>query len=316
MSASKPNWYSGNANRPYPLDDSATQVGDDGEPIPHSILVDAQIRFPSALGVRAALRGLTITEKLATAIVGAVAADGSWLSAIGAITVNKPLTAGRPYPIQPLADGVAGWVVFGNLTNTQYYGKFSTPEQALLLAGSARNVKAAGVTSLAKLGDTALSGLVALAAGDDFEIVKECREIPGTLPVVGCSDMATMARDVIVFRLKNTREQDSERNVFQVYAGPCAGRPESGTCGDPQPIEFIGPVGPDCCGAITLDIRGGVTVTPFAAPYAGIVLDFPIGLSDACIREKHLPTEDGVLPNEYENACSDYSEVIDLDDFE
>src|SRR5690606_38579741 len=138
-----------------------------------------------------------------------------------------------------------------------YQGRFSSPEQSLILAGLALAYEPPSIPYVGKLGLAAqLSGLVRLAGGNDIEIVRECREIPAypAGPALSCDELVTARREVIVFRLAD--KQTSGRNVLDHYRGPCSNRPESRNCGDPEPIEFIGAVAPDCCGNITIDLLG------------------------------------------------------------
>lgn len=100
-----------------------------------------------------------------------------------------------------------------------------------------------------------MTGLVTLKEGPDIEIVKECWEIPVRAAYENCEDLNTQSREVIVIRLKNSLGDDS-RNVFDIYKGPCGGRPETRSCGNPEPLEFISGVAPDCCGRITIELRG------------------------------------------------------------
>jgi hypothetical protein len=116
----------------------------------------------------------------------------------------------------------------------------------------------------------------------------------------------------------------SRTNVFEAYCGPCAGRPESHTCGDPQPIEQLGGVTPDCCGNISLVFQGCATIsdTNLAieidpetslsigdSPCQGVIIDCNLGLSDACLTPDRLPDEDGRLPNEYDDLCESLSSI-------
>jgi hypothetical protein len=163
-------------------------------------------------------------------------------------------------------------------------------------------------------------------------------------PLIGYNDsgllssnyvFSTVRTSTIIVRLKESTlgsgsalvpaSTGSQRNnVFETYAGPCAGRPESYTCGDPQPIENIGGVIPDCCGNITMVFRGCATLSNADLAYeldpetslsigerltSGVVIDCNLGLSDACLTPDRLPDEDGVLPNEYDDLCESLSSI-------
>lgn len=307
-------WYNANSSRSYPIDDIATSVDDAGLQVPNHIVTDLNLRFPSTAGKFAFFSALTSTPgAVSVVILGAATLDSTTLTPLAAVSLVKPIVHGQQYALESLYPGVGGWIVFGSGTDDYTYsGRFSTPRQSVINARAARSyvvppVKNIGKQSLA----TSLTGLVQLKGSGDIEIVGETREIP----ISGTSSdpedsAATVTRDVIVIRLRDNTTAGTGRNVFDVYSGPCGGRPESRTCDDPQPIEFISTVGPDCCGNITLEFRGCAGVAEVVGGGSGVVIDCNLGMADACVRQDHLPTADGTLPNEYENLCSDYSDIV------
>lgn len=316
MAARNQAWYDANANRAYPLDDGASLLTDAGELMPDHILTDLQVRFPRSAAQCAFIGSVTVTANITTiTILGAPspavptedpAFDTEYVP-LAAVTVVRPIV-GRHYPLEALYPGVGGWVVFGPGVKEPFTGRFNDVTQSAIIPSAARSYQDLPIADAGLFGTAnPLTGLITLSGGTDIEVVAECRTTPVAMPGAACGEGDS--RTVIVFRLKNT-DLDRSRNVFDIYRGPCSGRPESQTCGDPQPIEFINTVGPDCCGRLILEFTGCARITPIAAPYAGIVVDCSLGLADVCLTPNRLPDADGFLPNDYTDLCSDYSEIL------
>lgn len=270
MSYRQPNWYALNATRPYPLDDSATGTTDDGDAIKGGILVDCHLRFPRTLGRYVFLGGLTVTDRLVTAVFLAAESQTttSGFVPLAAVNLVKPLVEGRHYPVQALVAGVGGFVVFGDVTESRSF-RFATPQQSLLLPRCARAYDPLPIPTLRKLGrDVGLSNLVTLKQGTDIEIVKEEVDIEG----VGL-------RDAIVIRLK---DNITGTNVLSRYLGPCDSRPESRNCARPG-IETINDAAPDCDGNLNIVFEELID-GPFES-CGGTTLDASVGLDEACVRE-------------------------------
>lgn len=302
------NWYNLQSTRAYPIDGTATGVDDAGLRLPTDVLVDCHLMFPATLGKYAFVTSITVTARLITLTFAAtddeilpsgddelVTDPPATFQPLAAVTVQKPITEGRHYDITPLADGVGGWVVLGPGHGKPSAHRCSTPSQSILLPRAARSYQPLPVTGIRKQHvSTALTGVVQLLPGTDIEILKESRTIEGVV------------RDVIVFRLKET----PEKNVYDIYRGPCATRPESNTC-DRTPIRRLNTAVPDCNGNIQLNFLR-VRAAPYAAQVGGLTLSTSLSVQDTCSRQKRLPNSIGVLPNEYNGSCSgsSYSESI------
>lgn len=296
------NFYNLNSTRAYPLDDRATRTGDADERLPNDIIVDINLRFPSVAGQYAYLSSVAVTERLVTATFLAcpsVDAPPDSFVPLAAVTVLKPLLPGRHYALDALYPGVGGWIVFGDSDET-FKARFSTPQQGLLLPRCARPYPKLPIESIRKLGvGTGLTGIVALRGTGDIEVVADDRRIDGLM------------RKVVVVRLNSF---NSTRNVFDLYKGPCGARPESENC-DKKGVEFINTVGPDCNGNLQILFTGDTEVTPYDGSSEGLILDHPIGLTDACTRDDRLPDRNGRLPNEYDDNCtSEFEGQYDDDD--
>jgi len=296
MAVRNNHWYNANETRSYPLDESSTLRSDQGDLLPSDIITDINLRYPGIYGDYPFLASVGITENLVSLTIQAATAPtgGPGLNPLAVFSLAKDdLVEGRPYALEGQVDGAGGWIVFGSGIQEPFTGRFSGPAQALLAPRAARAYSTLPLTSLAKLGNQqALTGVVQLLAEDPLQIVRESREIDG------------VERDVIVLRLYqagNVTVDGREVNVFQALGGPCVGRPESQTCGDPTPIEFINTVGPDCDGNLTLVFQGCAEIAKIIDE-CGIVIDCDQGLTEACV-PKRLPGADGTLPNEYPDLC-------------
>jgi len=293
------NWYTRNEGTPYPVDESASNVDDAGKYLPSDILADLSIRYPRDLGPYPFLAAVSVTANLVTLVFEV--ADNPVMptrfTPLCVVTVPQPVPIHSHVAVQAQVDGVGGWIVFGQgaLDQVGYRGRFSSPQQSLLTPRSCRGYAKLPVTGVRTLGLAAdLTDIVQLSADSPLEIVKEAREIDNVL------------RDVIVVRLVTNDQAASSStattgtlsntSTFADFAGPCSGRPESATCGDPQPIQSVNTVGPDCTGMITLDFRG-CSILSQIAEACGIAIDCNLGLSAAC-PPKYLPNEDGLLPFE------------------
>ncbi len=307
-------WYNLNAATPYPLADSASGEGDDGAPLPSHVLVDLHLRYPSSYGCFPFVGAVTVTGAVVAVVIevaGSMTEPYDMMPLAVLSLASAGLQPGRQYALQPQADGVAGWLAFGR--GALEFGRddvdplrlrFSTPGQSLLAPRAARGYRALPVTGLGSYTASALlTGIVSLQAEPPLEVVKESRVVGG------------VTREVVVVRL--VREgagggfevSDQERavdglarrtDVLERFIGPCGGRPESGNCGDPQPVEFINSVGPDCDGVLTLDFRGCASAEHVSDP-CGILLNCNYGLDLVC-PPPFVPDESGRLPSEYTPA--------------
>lgn len=299
-------FYDVNETISYPIDDTATSIDDEGQRIPSSIVVDLQIRYPNIYGDFPFISAITVSKKIVTLVVQVATAieEPYDLIAVAVVTITKPITESRQYALQALVPGVGGWIVFGSgvQEDTLIVRKMSTPSQGLLTPKIARPYKPLPVESVTKLYNaTELTGVVSLRASPPLELIKTVRTIDGII------------RDVLVFRLSdNATDRSFEKSdqeieltagqsipsVFQNFAGPCGARPESRSCGDPQPFELINSVAPDCDGVITIDIRGCALVAHLEDPCA-IVIECNRSLSSLC-PDAFVPDSTGRLPVEHD----------------
>lgn len=290
MAIRNPAWYNASESRDYPVDDTATCMPDVGERLPQDIVADLRLRWPNDLGKYAFISAVTVTEGAVTVAFQVATtmdnADGSFVPLAAISLPRSGLEVRRHYALQAQYPGVAGYIVFGNGINRPYRGKFSAPNQSLLTPRAARAYEQFPIPSMRKLyQQTGLTGLVLLKGNEPVEVVKESR------------DIGFETQDVVVIRLKEEAVSSLDSSVFQLYAGPCSGRPESKTCGQPEPIEFINAVGPDCEGRIEIEFKG-CAVVGRNIDNCSIVIDCGFGLTESCL-PPFLPDHQGLLPGEY-----------------
>lgn len=301
-------WTNRNDGIKYPVDDQATALDDAGALLPSEILADLFLRWPKHLGDYAFLSSVSVTRSLVTVTIQAARTlDDEDFTPLAVLSVTKPVQDGRVYALQPQVQGVGGWVVFGRgvqfdpTDGLVYRGRFSSPRQSRLAPRAARPYRGLPVHSAqVQNAATRLTGVVLLRGVLPVRVVKEERTIDGVL------------RDCIVIRLVDVAGVDGfavpaaareisgfkEASSFQEFAGPCANRPESGTCGTPEPIEFVNAVAPDCNGVLTLEFRGCAAVAQVLGT-CGIIVDCDLGLARACL-PPYIPSSDGKLPSEYD----------------
>lgn len=268
-------FYGRNCLRAYPLDDAATARDDAGTPLPPDILVDCSLRFPASLATSAYLSAVTVSPRAVTLVFAgqrrrvrpSLLADAPPADAfipLCAVTVTPPFTPFEPLPVDPEADGVAGWVVLGPGLDLPYAGRFSTLEQGALLPRCARAYPDPSISAVYRGGSTGeLRGVVGLLGGTDLQVA------------IVQATVAGHSGSTILVQLRG----DTSSNALAAYVGPCGARPESGNC-VPAPIERINDATPDAAGNIQV-IFQGMDVYPIGTA-GGLALDVPLTLDDIC----------------------------------
>jgi hypothetical protein len=272
MIASGAGWYDRNSLRLYPFDDLASCRDDAGLTPPLGLICDLRIVFPGHVGTFLTLSALTVAPRLITAVFSAsdlsVTESGTpILTPVAALSLAGSVVPFRPYPIEALVPGAGGWVVFGaaaDASRVPYAGRFTQLSQGAILPRCAAAYRPLPIPYLRKRGvSSALSGVVTLAAGTDIEVISDTRVIEG------------QSVPALIVRLAG----NGLHNLLASYAGPCGGRPESGTCLSP-PITAINEVKPDCDGDLRIEFKG-VQVDPLTAG-GGLAISLPLGMGTAC----------------------------------
>lgn len=288
-------WYNLNEQRYYPLDDTASARSDNGDLLPNSLLADMRLCWPTEYGRYAFISAAAITPNLITVLIevaNTLDNNPSTSVLIAGITLPKEeLINGRTYALTSFKSKVGGFIVFGADLDQNYSGRFSSPSQSLLTPRAARAIRLPPVPTIkVENNAVALSGLVKLTAISPLQLVKETRVINGV-----------EYHNVVVFRLKeetqNVGINTATNSVFSIFSGLCGKRTGAKTCSDPQPIQFINGVAPDCDGVLTLDFQGCAVVGRNIKD-GGVIVDCSLGLSASCA-PAYLPTlSTGKLPSE------------------
>jgi hypothetical protein len=286
-------WYNLNEQRDYPVDDKASTLDDSGNRLPSALITDMRLRWPESLGQYAYVSAASVTPSIVTVMIEVSQTldnvpNTSTLIAGVSIPVNE-LTQGRTYVLETFSANVAGFITLGSGAETSFVGRFSTPNQTLLTPRAARSLKEPPISSAKILqSDKKLSGLVNLSAVSPLQVSKETRVIEGV-----------EYDNVIVVRLTEPAGAAATTSVYSEFAGDCGRRVGSKTCVDPQPIETINGILPDCDGVITLEFVGCAVVGKNVTD-CGVIVDCSLGLSASC-DPPHLPDlETGKLPSELE----------------
>jgi len=300
MAVRNQNWYNLNESRDYPLDDKATAISDDDDRIPQNVIADIRVRWPEWAGQYAFLGSVAVTPGLVTVTVLASSNlsndDSSYIPiAVSSVTLSS-LEEGRQYAMESMYPGAFGYIVYGSGISAAYSGRFKSPLQSLLSPRSCRPHSGLPIKGLGKLYDrVALTGMVNLAAEEPFQITKEVRTISGD------------TKEVVVFsviaEVGTLADTSLSESILQSLAGECGKRPESGTCGCPEPIEYVNSVSPDCNGVLTFEFKGcaiigrNTTLTSDGKTDNSMVIDCGSSISDTC-EPPFLPTMAGFLPSE------------------
>lgn len=292
MAVRNQNWYDLQAARRYPLDERSTGLDDNGQVIRDNILVDCHIRFPTTLGAYLYVQGITVAPALVSIVFGvANALEDAGGATIAAVTLPRTAPQNVNHEITPLRPGVAGWVVLGPGLAEEFVGRYTAPLQTVISQRCARPYRPLPIPTMGKLGLAAnLEGIVNITAAAPVSARHEKLTINSTLV------------DAIVLRLDG--ELQGTNNPLQFFLGPCAERPESGTCPRP-PIETINGMSPDCNGNITFVIDGFDALS--YNDCGGVDIISHTGLAETCnaLRDprRELPNDDC---NSSESLGDDY----------
>lgn len=282
-------WYNTNQLRPYPIDDSASAVSDSGVVLPAAFFKDLKLRWPTDYGQYAFLSAATSSSQIITFLIEvAQDLDNSANDAVliaGLTIPRSQLDDNRTYTLTTFKPYVAGFACLGADVDQAISLTFTSPRQSLLTARAARSIRRPPVPTIGVQGvSRGLSGLVRLNASAPLEIVKGTRVIAGA-----------EYTNVAIFRLVEQPQQTT--SVFSEFAGPCGSRVGSRSCPDPQPIETINGIYPDCNGVLTLNFGTNLYVGKNIED-CGAVVDLDLGLSATC-QPPYLPDlATGLLPIE------------------
>jgi hypothetical protein len=276
-------WANLNSTRKYPLDATATGLDDTGQPLRSDIIGDLSLQYVGSFNSRPFVSAVAVSARLATVLISL---DGSLLASVSVVDPEP----GRVYPLEAIATGAFGWIVFGTGVGEPFHARFSSASQTGLLPRAAMPYEEPPVRSAGAAGASLpLTGIVRLVAETPLEITKESVTIGG------------ITRQAAVFRLVDPSNVPTT-NVLREFAGPCGDRPESGNCGDPVPIESINAVRPNCDGLITIQISGCGRVSRVNNDNTAII-DCGQSLAALC-NPRLLPDAQGNLPYAAADECA------------
>jgi hypothetical protein len=261
MSIRNQNWYNLQSTRRYPLDDNSTGIDDAGNLIRDDILVDCNIRFPNTYGKYAYVQGITVSPGLATVLIGAIDnLTGVTGTTIAAVSVTRPVESNVNYAVTGLVPGVHGWITFGPGVEHSFVGRYATAQQSLLNPRNAKTYRPLPIPSIKKLQlNTALQNIVRLSGALPVKVhyVENAGDVIDMTTLNPATREPKLVRagiSAIVVELDLSQRTETY-DPLRAFLGPCAQRPESGTCPE-IPIENINGVAPDCDGNIDIIIDG------------------------------------------------------------
>ena len=294
-------WLARNEQRAYPLHDLATRKAESGLYLPEDILTDIHISVPQSAGKSVYVSSVGITPGLVSATFAATPnnplepggpAPGTPVP-IAAVRATRPVTPYQNIAIEALYPGVSGWVAFGTGANKQEIHLLFGPEGTWLTARCVRWPQDLPVTSVGKYGfSTKLKGLVKLSGSENIGITKETRIIGGS------------EQDVLVFALKVPTDSTLQ-DVLREFASPCTNRPAEGTCNVPGLISISG-VEPDRDGNINIVFQEGQEIIGDSGD--GLVIDYPVGLSEVCPPKDYAPYDPTDICESSESSSSSSAE--------
>jgi hypothetical protein len=282
-------WYNLNEQRSYPVDETASSRSSQGVPLPFGFLADLSLRWSLQYGRYAYISAASATETAVSILISACSTlDNSADDAVLIAGITATRSASRNYvalPLQTFQPYVQGHVVFGDNPGPAFSNQLDSPRASLLTARAARAVPGSlsyfGVTD----GQRSTTGLVELQARAPLSIRKSPQVINGKFQ-----------ENVILFEMVDSIDSTLSTSVFEQYAGACAARVNARNCGDPQPIQTINGVTPDCGGTLTLNFKGCALVSRNTVD-CGAVLDCDFSLDQSCAAP-FLPDDEGILPTE------------------
>jgi hypothetical protein len=282
-------WYTKNAARAYPLSPNSTGSDDNGNHIPEQLMADLRIRFTGEDDEKLYVSSVDIGN-----VVSIVFTSSVTFNPVALISINRAeLRAQRPYEIITIDQDATGYVVFGDITNLENIKlRFSSSAQSevSILAAYPQPVSTldrrfAGINGR-------LDGAYPMYLFADSDVVVRRRIL----------NIDNVDREAIVLSLTDPALTAGTFNSLSQYAGECGRRPESSTCPDPQPIELINGVKPDCCGRIFIEIRGCGDMLPLQN-VCGVAIICPFEVEESCPPKVNLPSDTGRLPSEFADDC-------------
>jgi hypothetical protein len=284
-------WYNLNEQRSYPIDETASAADSDGRRIPNSFLADLRLTWPLSAGRYSFISAAAVTATNVSLLISACdTLDNDPDDAVLIAGITRKLSdivAHGSYTLDAFISDVVGIVSFGSNLDEVFSAVCSGPSQSLLTARAARAFISSNMPALRLLGSaTYVNGFVDIAVREPLTISRETLTIGGNVQ-----------DNTLVFDLVENRATAADSSVFEIYSGKCDQRVSSRNCGDPQPLETINDVKPDCDGVLTLDFQGCAIVAQNTSD-CGVVVDCNLSLDQTC-QPPYLPDDsEGRLPGD------------------
>lgn len=285
-------FYNTNENRAYPFDEYATLKADDGRWLPTHILSDLSVTIPLGIARRVFAAAISRTPSQTTIVLAADNADRTPLAMVAYPADYLPRTR---YSLKPLVPDVTGSFIPGERIgeDATYNLRFSEPSQSYLLARTVFAVDSVVDRDYSVFySGRSLQGLVRLIAGGDIQLEIKPRLLNGQV------------RQAIVLRLQSLA--GATTNVLSDYAANLP-RPENRSCGDPQPVETINRIKPDCCGRVFLELRGCSQPVRLLNT-CGVVLDCPHDANSLCADRTNFDPG----PDQQNDLCTESGSIDPL----
>mgnify|MGYP003122054192 FL=1 len=163
----------------------------------------------------------------------------------------KETNKGKPIRVEPLEEGVGGWVVFGR-DLAQHLGKswgFSHVSQSAVARRSVHFLNFSRIKTLGKFKENSntASGPVTLDGENGLQVVQKSGQ-----DVYTGSSTTPLVRDILEIGFAG----DNLKQNLERYTGPCGVRPDSASCFRGQPITSINGVKPTPSGVLEQDANG------------------------------------------------------------
>jgi hypothetical protein len=327
-------WLDENEQRNYPLDSLATLIDDQGNNLPNEIITDLRVLFDRKLGDGAYISSIMVSELLVTVTIVAVETDPFIAQGEGDDIVTgdlgiQPLAVvqasrreagkGQTFKLEPLQDGVAGWISFGQGISQTGTWAFSSATQSCLHARAYSRIDYGGVTTVGPDTSTlTLDGLVKILGRSGVQTEIATRDI--------YSDDTLVEADAtcLIINLDTANPTN-----FALLAGECGVRPDSDNCGK-EGIRFFASVAPDVNGNINLLFDPYFVGYPIQykdeegyedyTEYIGLALELRLGedaeinIEDLCGTREPRINPDGTFPGDTEGECNaDPPELPDIE---
>jgi len=285
-------WFSRNSGRRYPIEDTATALSESGVYLPDSFLVDLRISWPESYGPYAFISFASVSAS--TVAIGIAASQDPNLAdtviPLANALVSRRTANTQVHKLNPMADGVAGFLTFGD-TAEEFNLRFATPAQTRLAPTVCQAYKDAGVSSMRVPSAQPLTGDITLVAGNDVTLRNVILETKTGMHICNAIAIGLAAAN-------------SHNDPLSKYVGVCNKRPENGDCAtgntDTPAVQTINGLIAACDGTFTIRVENGTIRdgTPKDFGTNSVVLGYDATLEAICDTKNRNPNIAAVI-----NAC-------------